>query len=365
MQRAVAGMEPRCGAVDVLVNDAGCGPEGPPEEIPMEGGRPRLFFCSRGPQNAGGMRPDLDLSKPLGCDALVVGAGLGGLISAAILARRGWRVIVVDRARRIGGRGGATPRGGYWLDGGQRDGDDVGDLQVGWRYGQLAAQEAAVEVPLRVVEPTLRVHLLPGGSGGGPTRVFTGRWGARGFVRMATTVFGCPEAELPELSRLIARLADADEATRRKAIPQRIGEWLEESAVSHPVLRALLTMLSTIYCEHPERASLGRLMSFFAPRPDLPSLQAAYADHPEVGGMQGLCEPFARALEARGGRSCSVWPRPSCSSTRRDERWGWTEARARIERIVAYLGEFYRDLDACVEWSAWQRVQRPACLAWH
>ena len=88
------------------------------------------------------MRDDLDFSRPLVCDVAVAGAGLSGLVAGAILARNGRRVIVVDRPGLVGGRGGSTPHRGYWLDGGHRDGTDVGDLQVGWRYGQLAEAEA-------------------------------------------------------------------------------------------------------------------------------------------------------------------------------------------------------------------------------
>jgi hypothetical protein len=33
--------------------------------------------------------------------------------------------------------------------------------------------------------------------------------------------------------------------------------------------------------------------------------------------------------------------------------------------VLAYLRSFYLDLDACVEWSATQWIERPACLAWY
>ena len=37
-------------------------------------------------------------------DAIVIGAGLGGLLAAATIARRGGSVLVLERLRYIGGR---------------------------------------------------------------------------------------------------------------------------------------------------------------------------------------------------------------------------------------------------------------------
>ena len=436
------------------------------------------------------MRDDLDFAKPLACDVAIAGAGLGGLVAGAILARRGRRVVVVERAGRVGGRGGATPHRGWWLDGGLRDGADPGDLQVGWRYGRLAEREAGVEVPLRPVEPVIRVHRLPDARGGGEGRVVEGRWGAKGFARMACDAFGCPEAKLPVFAAVLAKLTGAGPEERRAALPLALGAWLEGEVADADVRRALLTMLAVIFAERPERASVGRLMGFFARRDDLPELVIGCADHPQVGGMQGLAQPFADAIAARGGRlllglaprellfegaraaglvavdeghlalevraravvlAAPVWqalrllpperidpglaalaraledeqaeaigwqaglrrlPRlratgeseshagwnrvlvgpdaryhggfhlPSLGSRRqapegrhllhafigswlaRDERIPWARSRARLETLLAYLRSFYLDLDACLEWSAVQWVERPALLAW-
>lgn len=248
------------------------------------------------------MRSELDFSRPLSCDVAIAGAGLAGLVTGAILARHGRRVVIVDAPARVGGRAGGTPHGGYWLDGGQRDGLDIGDLQVGWRYGRLAEREADVEVRLRVVEPVVRVHRIPERAGDGEARVVDGRWGAKGFARMAREVFGCPQALMPRFGELLARLAGASAEQRRAAVPVPLAEWLA-AHVPEPELRAaLLTLVTVVYHERPERASAGRLMGFLAPRDDLPELLTAFPDDPEVGGMQGLMGPWARAVEQRGGR---------------------------------------------------------------
>ncbi|MEO8604954.1 MAG: FAD-dependent oxidoreductase, partial [bacterium] len=51
-------------------------------------------------------------------DAVVIGAGLGGLLAAAILARRGKRVLVCERGATVGGRLRSVEVDGYVLDAG-------------------------------------------------------------------------------------------------------------------------------------------------------------------------------------------------------------------------------------------------------
>jgi glycine/D-amino acid oxidase-like deaminating enzyme len=248
------------------------------------------------------MPEDLILDTPLECDVVIAGAGLAGLVAGAILSRRGMSVIVVEGARQIGGRAGSAPHRGFWLDGGLRDGRDVGDLQVGWRYGQLAAAEADVEVPLNIVEPRVRIHHVPDASETGAARVTLGSWGANGFIAMARDGFGCPEDRLPDFMKVLASLAGASPSERQAALPERLGDWLDREAPDPELRNVILTMTRVIYCELPEQASVGRLMSFFSRRKDLPDLQTAYANHPTIGGIQGLLTPFAEAIEARGGR---------------------------------------------------------------
>ncbi len=88
----------------------------------------------------------------------------------------------------------------------------------------------------------------------------------------------------------------------QQAFRKEARTWLQANVPEPEVRRCVLTMVTVIYCEYPERASVGRLMGFLAPRDDLPELLTAYPDHPEVGGMQGLMLPWARAIEERGGR---------------------------------------------------------------
>jgi phytoene dehydrogenase-like protein len=51
-------------------------------------------------------------------DVIVIGAGLGGMLAAAILARRGRRVLVLEREQRLGGRLRSYEVDGYVIDAG-------------------------------------------------------------------------------------------------------------------------------------------------------------------------------------------------------------------------------------------------------
>ncbi len=232
-------------------------------------------------------------------DVAIVGSSLAGLVAGAILARRGRRVVVLEHADTVGGRGGSirTPEG-YWVDFGPRDGHDVGDCQLPWHHGAEAAREAGIALELRPIAHPLRVHRFPEGT------VFDGDWSAEGFAAVARDVFECPEEALGELLALLARFASAEPREIDAAIPQALGGWLAEN-VAHPaVARAVLLMATVVFHRHPEEASAGRLMQFFkAPRSAGPFI----ADDDEVGGMQGLIEPWARAIRARGGEIALGW----------------------------------------------------------
>jgi phytoene dehydrogenase-like protein len=433
---------------------------------------------------------ELDYARPLAFDVAIVGAELAGLVAGAILARRGRRVAVVDAAPQVGGRGGSTRHRGFWLDCGHRAGRDVTDLEIGWSHGQEACREAGVEVRIREIESHLRVHLLPGPGPAGPAPTCDGGWSPAGFLRLAREVFELPDALLPEFAKLLDRLGGASPEERRAAVEVPLGDWLPRHVPDPRLRRAVLLLAKTIYCQYPERASAGRIMGFLGRRDAARPLLTGFADDDEVGGMQGVSAPFARALLARGGllaleheplevlfegtRACGVlaaspghlalevraertilaWPvwsalallpprrvdpglaeiarrledhgtdaiglavglsrlprlratgepeahrgwnrlfvgpereffggfhLPSLSSRRAapegrhllhalvtrwlrpGERIPWSESRAALEALRAYLGSFYSDFDACVEWEARQWVTRPAVMGW-
>jgi phytoene dehydrogenase-like protein len=238
-------------------------------------------------------------SRETEADVVIVGAALAGLVAGAILTRHGKRVVILEHADQVGGRGAAvqTPEG-YWIDFGHRDGHDVGDSQLTWHWGAEAAREAGVELKLHAVARPLRLHRFPEG-----TVLEEGAWGAEGFLKTARDFFECPADGLAELSAVVGQLAAATPTEIDAALPETLGRWLPAHVKHAGVRRAILLMATVIFHAHPEEASVGRLMLFFQRRGGGPFI----ADDDEVGGMQGLMEPWARAIRARGGEIALGW----------------------------------------------------------
>jgi phytoene dehydrogenase-like protein len=232
-------------------------------------------------------------------DIVVIGSALAGLVAGAILAGKGRRVVVLEHADTVGARGGSVERaGGWWIDFGHRDGHDVGDCQLIWYHGAEAAKEAGVEIPLRAVAAPLRLHRFPEG-----TVLEGGGWGPDAFLRTAQEFFECPADAVEELAAVVRDLASARPAEVEAAIPERLGEWIP-AHLRHPgARRALLLMATTIFHPYPEEASVGRLMKFF----QTPKKGPFIPDDQTVGGMQGLMEPWAQAIRARGGEIALGW----------------------------------------------------------
>src|SRR2546426_842287 len=106
-----------------------------------------------------------------------------------------------------------------------------------------------------------------------------------------------------ELAEVVRGLAAAPPAEVEAAIPERLGDWIP-AHVRHPgARRALLLMATVIFHPHPEEASTGRLMKFF----QTPKGGPFIPDDETVGGMQGLIEPWAKAIRARGGEIALGW----------------------------------------------------------
>src|SRR5687767_15088929 len=100
------------------------------------------------------------------CDVVVLGASYGGLVTAALLAQGGKRVVVVDPMHRVGVPGGAWPYEGYWIPWGHRDGLGMRQSSFTTSHWNLdVAERLGIDLPLAGPnDPTMHCHVLPGGA---------------------------------------------------------------------------------------------------------------------------------------------------------------------------------------------------------
>jgi C-3',4' desaturase CrtD len=94
------------------------------------------------------------------CEVVVVGAGIGGLTVAALLAQRGVNVCVLERESQVGGCAGTYEKFGYSFEPGN-------GLYTGWNaddiHARIFAQLPVAQPETRLLEPSYVVR-LPDGS---------------------------------------------------------------------------------------------------------------------------------------------------------------------------------------------------------
>ncbi len=254
------------------------------------------------------------LAKALEYDVVVVGAALGGLVTAAILANRGFKVAVVDALDHPGGKVGATPYRGHWVNLGHRDGiNGIADVGQPQHYRRLAEKEAGITIPVRkgaaggdkvrVIDPgTGKIYDIGmvdiTGSSGVADALESYRVRIRNFVPEADPDQIGAAAE--DLKAALDKLAGISEEEAWSLVPVKLGDWVARN-VKHPLARQCIFNQMEFGCTSPaEDASVGRIVLSLAWHYAGPD----WVVDPEVGGMQTMIQPWVRAIEAKGG---DVW----------------------------------------------------------
>ena len=204
-------------------------------------------------------------------EIIVIGAGLGGLASAALLARAGARVRVLESAHRAGGRARSRESEGFTLN--------VGPHAL-FRRGPAEQVLRDLGVPLqgKVVGGTGayalrddRLHELPFAP----------------LSMLRTDLLSA--AEKLELLRVISGLG---EKRARAVSGLTVNQWLDQ-AVTSPRTRAVLAMLVRLSCYAHAHDVLGA---------DVAVRQVAQVARHSVmyldGGWQSLIEPLQAQLGA-------------------------------------------------------------------
>lgn len=100
-------------------------------------------------------------------DAIVIGSGMGGLTIAALLAKRGLKILLLEKEKQVGGYVVSFKRSGFTFD---ATGSFVGGCQEGGELHQILKEIGACEevefIPIqhiRNIYPGFEVHLREGG----------------------------------------------------------------------------------------------------------------------------------------------------------------------------------------------------------
>jgi phytoene dehydrogenase-like protein len=231
--------------------------------------------------------------KPEEYDVIVIGAGYGGVISGAILAKNGLKTVIVDQVDQVGGKTGSVNHGGYWFDFGQQDTHDVSDVVMimgtpPQSYGLQAAEAAGAEIKMVEIEG-LRGHVYPGGE---IADLDLHSMDSIGNYLVQTV--GVPEDKLAQFLALIGEFVGLDPLEYRDVI---IADWLRENVVDREIHKYLYRYLLQLFARPPENASVGRMAEFFA-SPGFP----CRANDPDAGGMQGFIKPYERVFRQHRGK---------------------------------------------------------------
>jgi phytoene desaturase len=234
---------------------------------------------------------------------VVVGAGLGGLATAARLAGAGHRVTVVEQSARVGGKLGLWERDGFRFD--------TGPSLVTMPYllAQLFADTGAPideVLELQRLEVACRYRFadgtmldLPGDPAAVPDALDAALGGGAGaqwtaFLRRAEAMWDVtrgPFLESPITVRDMVRLS-GDLADVRTVAPWRTLRGLGRSYLRDPRLRQLLDRYATYTGSDPRRAP--------AALATVPFVEQAFGSWHVAGGLHRIAEAVRDRAVALG-----------------------------------------------------------------
>ncbi len=227
-------------------------------------------------------------------DVIVIGAGLGGMLTAAILARRGRRVLVLERQPAPGGRLRSYDIDGFVVD--------CGAFLWPNKFLDQALAAAAVtgfvgsEIPARDV---MRIYIQ-----GLAGRRFAFPWLGRSDADLSETireVYRVSAAEFGRFGELLAHLVQLDEHQVTALHRVTVDDWLAARGTDPVAAAALRRTLMLFGTYEPGNASIGELAHLLQRNRGggAPTRPEACGANP-IGGVRALVEAIRAALERNG-----------------------------------------------------------------
>lgn len=207
-------------------------------------------------------------------DAVVVGAGAGGLFTAARLAHQGYRTLVVERLGKVGGRASTDDMDGFKVNNGaiviEVDG-----------ITQQTCDEVGAKFEIREPSPPILYRV-----GGKDVDVTGGGWGYL----------------LGKLSRQGAKLVKGIGAARNDSgLPEdelSTAEWVSKYTKNERVHGIFRNMCASVFAVSSEDLPARVFLTYFTRK----SAFKRFGFHPQ--GTIGLWRALSEAIEAHGGQ---IW----------------------------------------------------------
>ena len=222
-------------------------------------------------------------------DAIVVGAGFGGSACGALLAKRGLKVLLLEKNAKAGGKAMAFSKGDY--------------TYTAWVVIAAPTMDNRFEAVLKELGMESKVELVAPGIQGSMFKQSSGKWvvGPQDPTPDPNKIFDwleVPEDERPDALNLLAELTMMTPDAIAKLDDISYGEWLSQRNINKGLYSFLISLVSDgcfVLPVDAVAASEGIIV-----------VQQMFLRGGGVfckGGIGRVAETFAEAVETFGGKT--------------------------------------------------------------